>query len=151
MSFFDTKLPSAEPTVARDKAYKPSRGDNLPDIDHLTEPDLVALLDRVQARLPPAKLSNLDLEEELVTQLSRAKSLQTQVLEDNDIPANQKAQVMNTVGSVIGDIIRMQERLYNAERFKAIEAMLLDSLRMLPKAQAEAFIEEYAKMGSTID
>ena len=129
----------------------PYNGSSLPEISHLNQEELVTLYDLVSSRLPPMKLAHLNMEEELVLQLYRAKALQTKTMEDDDIPANQKAQVMNSVASVIGDLIRLQERLFNAERFKAIEAILLESLKMLPKAQAEAFIIEYAKLGSTID
>lgn len=129
----------------------PYNGSSLPEISHLNQEELVTLYDLVSSRLPPMKLAHLNMEEELVLQLYRAKSLQTKTMEADEIPANQKAQVMNSVASVIGDLIRLQERLFNAERFKAIEAILLESLKMLPKAQAEAFIIEYAKLGSTID
>ncbi len=129
----------------------PYNGSSLPEISHLNQEELVTLYDLVSSRLPPMKLAHLNMEEELVLQLYRAKALQTKSMEDDNIPANQKAQVMNSVASVIGDLIRLQERLFNAERFKAIEAILLESLKMLPKAQAEAFIIEYAKLGSTID
>ena len=129
----------------------PYNGASLPEISHLNQEELVTLYDLVSSRLPPMKLAHLNMEEELVLQLYRAKALQTKSMEDDNIPANQKAQVMNSVASVIGDLIRLQERLFNAERFKAIEAILLESLKMLPKAQTEAFIIEYAKLGSTID
>ena len=129
----------------------PYNGSSLPEISHLNQEELVTLYDLVSSRLPPMKLAHLNMEEELVLQLYRAKALQTKTMEADEIPANQKAQVMNSVASVIGDLIRLQERLFNAERFKAIEAILLESLKMLPKAQAEAFIIEYAKLGSTID
>lgn len=147
MTFFDKDF---RKTTADYGADKPVKVSNLPPIEHLDEDDLLALLDEVESRLPPAKLAHLNLEEELVRQLHRAKALQSEVLKDDETPANQKAQVMNTVGAVIADIVKMQERLYNAERFKALEGLLIDALKSLPKDQAEAFIDQYEKMGEEV-
>ncbi len=140
MSFFDKDFRSNTTDYTADK---PIRVSSLPPIGHLDEDELLALLDAVEARLPPAKLAHLNLEEELVRQLHRAKALQSKVLEDDETPANQKAQVMNTVASVIGDIVKMQERLFNAERFKALEGYLIDSIKLMPPEQAEAFLAAY--------
>ena len=121
----------------------PYNGSSLPEISHLNQEELVTLYDLVSSRLPPMKLAHLNMEEELVLQLYRAKALQTKSMEADEIPANQKAQVMNSVASVIGDLIRLQERLFNAERFKAIESLLIKAVQNMPPEYAQKFIQDY--------
>ena len=103
-------------------------------------------MDLVQSRLPPAQLSGMNLEEELVRQLQRAKELQALTLDDVEVPANQKAVVMNSVASAIGALVEMQEALYNAERFKAIEAIMIEALKVLPEDVATKFLDEYENL-----
>ena len=118
----------------------------LPSIEDLSEGQLILLMDLVQSRLPPAKLSGMNLEEELVRQLQRAKALQALTLDDVEVPANQKAAVMNAVASAIGALVEMQEALYNAERFKAIEAIMIEALKVLPEDVATKFLDEYENL-----
>lgn len=143
---FDPTLASKFGKKADDR---PLNGSALPTIDHLSEGHLVLLRDRIDARLPPARLSNLNLEEELVLQLMRAKALQSDAFDDVDVAANQKAQVMNSVASTIGALVRMQTDLYNAERFKAIEAILLEAVKSMPTPQATKFLDEYERLASS--
>lgn len=144
MTFYDPNFTQAEPVKASDK---PIYGARLPPIDHLTEGELITLLDMVISRLPPTKMSNLNLEDELVLQLYRAKDLLAKTIDQEETPANQKAQVMNAVSSVISQLIQLQERLYNAERFKAMEAIMIKSIQLMPKEAAEHFVDEYEKLG----
>lgn len=118
----------------------------LPSIEDLSEGQLILLMDLVQSRLPPAQLSGMNLEEELVRQLQRAKELQALTLDDVEVPANQKAAVMNAVASAIGALVEMQEALYNAERFKAIEAIMIEALKVLPEDVATKFLDEYENL-----
>lgn len=115
----------------------------LPDIEDLDEGQLILLMDLIQSKLPPAKLASMNLEEELVRQLQRAKALQARTLEDDDVPANQKAVVLNAVANAIGALVEMQEALYNAERFKAIEAIMIDAVKAMPPDISEKFIDDY--------
>lgn len=118
----------------------------LPSIEDLSEGQLILLMDLVQSRLPPAQLSGMNLEEELVRQLQRAKALQALTLDDVEVPANQKAAVMNAVAGAIGALVEMQEALYNAERFKAIEAIMIEALKVLPEDVATKFLDEYENL-----
>ena len=124
----------------------PYNGSSLPSIDHLDEGELILLMDRIEGKLPPLKLSRLNLEEELVRQLMRAKTLQADVIDSDEIAANQKAQVMNSVASTIGALVKMQTDLYNAERFKAVEALMIDALKLMPTDVAIKFLEEYERL-----
>ncbi len=98
----------------------------------------------IDALLPAVKLADLDLEKEVVIQYQQAKALLQSVM-SSDAPANQKAQVANSCASVLDQLIKMQARLYSAERVKAIEAALIKTLKCLPKETQEAFFVQYER------
>ena len=89
-------------------------------------------------------LSKLDLRNELATQLRDAKYLYSCIGENHKIGANQKAQVLNSIGNIIKQIIDMQERLQNLDEFKAVEEALINTLKKFPTIQAD-FQLEYGK------
>jgi hypothetical protein len=104
----------------------------------------------VQTRPPlpddTRNLSEMNLEEELVAQYNAIKRLQAEVMNDPDVPANQKAQVANSVAATIKMLVDTQSRFYSQERFKRIESMLIAQLKKWPVEQAAEFLDEYAKM-----
>ena len=59
--------------------------------------ELLALRSQIDARLPMTQLSEMNLEEELVRQYLTVQAVQTACLADSETPANQKAQVANSV------------------------------------------------------
>jgi hypothetical protein len=89
-------------------------------------------------------LSELNLEDELLTQYKTARSLLELVKSDNQTPLNQKAQVMNTITTLLSNILRMQENLHNVERMKIIENVLIDTLKEHPKLR-DKFLPAYEK------
>lgn len=118
-------------------------------IEKLDLEGLLELKCRIEAMLPPTKLAELDLEGEVVMQYHRAKALMTTVVADEATPANQKAQVANSCASVLDQLIKMQTRLYSAERVKALEAALIKALKTLPSETQALFIETYEKIYAT--
>lgn len=98
----------------------------------------------IDARLPASKLADLDLETEVVLQYQQTKQLLLDVLGGSS-PANQKAQVANSCASILDQLIKMQARLYSAERLKAIEAALIKTLKTLPQDTQEAFFVQYER------
>jgi len=62
---------------------------------------------------------------------------------ESDIPANQKAQAMNTLTTILQQIIKIRTDLYNAEYLKKIEQILLKTLKALPVDVQQEFMEEY--------
>jgi len=108
--------------------------------------DLLALRSQIDERLPARALVDLDLEEELVIQFQQTKGLLNRVMIDEGVPANQKAQVINSCSSVLGQITKMQTELYSAERVKALEAALIKTLLTLPEATQIAFFAEYERL-----
>jgi len=115
---------------------------NLPidsiDLSAYTPAELLRLRERLYENLP-LRLSSLNLEEELVAQLHSAKAL---LVDCGDAPANQRAQVSNTITAVLKQIVDMQIALTTTETIKRMERILLATLKKYPDLQ-EPFLAEY--------
>lgn len=88
-------------------------------------------------------LKDLDLDQQLYNTYASAKNYLDEIKEDESIPPNQIAQVMNTLTSILREIVKMQTDLYEAERIKKLEAAMIQAIRLAPKAAQKAFFEEY--------
>lgn len=93
--------------------------------------------------LEASSLDDLDLDAELVTHYNRASRMVEALEFESDIPANQKAQAMNTLTTILQQIIKIRTDLYNAEYLKKIEQILLKTLKALPVDVQQEFMEEY--------
>jgi|688.fasta_scaffold404463_1 hypothetical protein len=89
-------------------------------------------------------LSEIDLGEEMVAQYNLLKRLQSEVLSDPDVPANQKAQVSNAVTTTIKMLVDTQTNFYTHERQRRLEGLLIRHMRTWPLEQAQAFLDLYA-------
>ncbi|UCV26781.1 hypothetical protein [Ferribacterium limneticum] len=107
--------------------------------------DRIDLYEAVKASLPAHALSDIDLTQELVLQFTRVKELQIATLASSRVPANQKAQVANSVASILGQLTKLQTELHTAERFKAMETHLIRAMKKLPLEEAEEFLREYER------
>jgi hypothetical protein len=107
---------------------------------------LIELRDQVTAKLPPLKLSEMNLEEEVMLQYLTIRELQTETINDDDVPVNQRAQVANSVTASLNKLTELQERLRPTERHKAIENTLIRCLSKLPEETASEFLDEYEKV-----
>lgn len=105
--------------------------------------DLVELRTRIDQMLPTRKLRDVDLESELVRQLTVVHRLQSDVINDQNTPANQKAQVAGQVANVLAVLSKLQVEVYSSERLKRIEQILIDTLNTLPLEAQESFLERY--------
>jgi hypothetical protein len=108
------------------------------ELDKLSLTELLRLRADIEALLPPRQLSDLNLEEEVLLQFQQTKALYSRVAEDKNTPANQKAQVANSCTTILDQLIKMQRRLYAAERVKAMESALIKSLRELGEERVSA-------------
>ena len=117
------------------------------DLDTMTHDELRALRDEIDRRLPEDKLSQMDLTQELMTQYRRVQRLQESVIDDQSVAANQRSQVAGQVASTLQQMVKMQTEFHNAERFRAIENLLIKSLKLMPLDVAEEFIAEYERLG----
>jgi hypothetical protein len=117
------------------------------DLDTMTHDELRELRDEIDRRLPEDKLSQMDLTQELMTQYRRVQRLQESVIDDQSVAANQRSQVAGQVASTLQQMVKMQTEFHNAERFRAIENLLIKSLKLMPLDVAEEFIAEYERLG----
>lgn len=97
---------------------------------------------RVLVNIAATSLAELDLDKELLDQYKNAKQLLKDVDDDEETPLNQKAQIMNTITAILTKIIENQTALYDAERIKLIESVLIDVLKGFPEIN-QAFLLRY--------
>ena len=112
-------------------------------LEGLTDEQLYALAADVDGALPAIALRDISIEQELVKQYKTAHYLQSRVLADPGVPANQRAQTLNAVASCLASVAKLQMDMYTSERLKTIENILLKALRTLPREQQDAFLREY--------
>lgn len=117
-------------------------------LEGLSLDDLRRLKSEIEAILPAESLGNINLEHELVEQYTKVKRLQDEVLEDEKIPLNQRAQMAGQVASTLQHLVKMQSEFHTSERFKAIENLMVKFMKKLPKDVAEAFLDEYEGIGA---
>lgn len=107
---------------------------------------LLIYRDEITQCLPATSLSELNLEQELLLQFHSIRALQTNVLDDDALPLNQRAQVANSVASTLNKLVEMQSAVYSAERFKGVENAMIRTLNKLPENLAKEFLDEYEKV-----
>lgn len=134
---------TAPTTIAKTTTVNNVRTIN--DLETMAPEELLDLYDRVRALLPATKLSDVNLAEELVLQFQRVKSLQAKVIESNS-SAQQKAAVVNACGAALQHLVKLQTDLHNAERFKAIEGLMIKYMKRLPLDVATQFMDEYENL-----
>lgn len=115
-------------------------------LDGMGVRELLDLRSRVDAKLPARDLKDIDLERELVLQLMATQELQREVLQREDTPANQLAQVSNAVQAALTNLVKMQGEVYRSERLKRIESALVDTLKAhLPHDAQVTFFAAYER------
>lgn len=105
--------------------------------------DVEEKLKIIRNRAKVANLADLDLEKELLDNYNDAQDLYDSS-NNEATPANQKAQVLNSINSILDKIVKMRTELYNAERIKKIEASIIYVLEQFPEMQ-EPFMKEYER------
>ena len=105
--------------------------------------ELLQFLEEIKQELPPLSLKEMNLEEELLLQLHTVRALQAEVMNEEGVAANQRAQVANTVAASLNKVVEMQLQVYSSERFKRIEGLLIKQLSDLPEEVAKKFLDDY--------
>jgi hypothetical protein len=131
------------------KPVAPLDGAHIPvssvDVSLYNTMELLTLRNKIDARLPPMSMAELNLEEEVVRQFMTVKALQATTLEGNE-EGNKKAAVVNACAAALQQLAKLQIEIHTAERFKKIENLLIKHLKLLPKEAAEAFLSAYAEL-----
>lgn len=111
-------------------------------LEGMTDEELLALRHRLDKKLN-LDLAQLNLAEELGMQYRSGMILLASVQGDSDTPANQRAQVFNSVGAMLEKIVKQQKVVYNAERLKRFEHAFLRVLEDLPLESKHKFFDQY--------
>lgn len=91
-------------------------------------------------------LQDLNLDKELYRAYVEASNYLELIKHDENTPANQVAQVLNSMTTILKEITKMQAELYNAERIKNLEAAMVYAIKKAPEDIREAFLIEYEKI-----
>lgn len=100
------------------------------------------------AQSPPGPTKDFEtivLTEEASTLYSAAKELLAAVITDDQVPPNQKAQVLNTVQRILSEIAKTRTELYSSERVKTMELVLLRTLKDQSAKLQARFLEDYER------
>lgn len=109
----------------------------------LPEEQLLDLRTHLDALLPIRSLKDVNMETELVRQLSVAMKLQRDTLLDETCPANQKSQVLNAAAAAIATLGKLQVELYSSERLKQAEVILIETIQTLGVEEQARFLDLY--------
>lgn len=128
---------SLKPTAAAAKGFNAKAL-----VTDLSEEDLLKLRHEVDKKLQidPRMLNMAD---ELGLQYRSGMALLASIQDDAEVPANQRAQVFNSVGAMLEKIVKQQKVVYDAERLKRFEAAMLKTLQSLPEEQQKLFFNLY--------
>lgn len=112
-------------------------------IDNLTQTELLDLRDKIDGKLTGINIKDVNLSQELLFQLKRAKELQSDDSNEEGAPLNQRVQAQNSAASVIVALIKIQDKAYTSERFKRMESAVIKVVKTLPTEQQESFFKSY--------
>lgn len=116
----------------------------MPAVRELSESDLQELRHQIDVMLC-LDLGSLNLGEELGLQFRQAKALQHTIAQDKHTPANQQAQLLNSVRSQLTEIIKQQEAVWSMERLKKYEVAFVKVAGMMTEEQRAIFFDLYGQ------
>lgn len=90
----------------------------------------------------PVTPEGVKLGDEFINNLNAAKKLFHEASYDASIPVAQKAQLLNSITSIVNALVKGQLDLYSLEEVKAIERALIATLKKFPEVEV-AFMTEY--------
>lgn len=128
----------------KDYGLKASEKVVVDPLEGLDDQELLTLRHRLDKKLK-LDLTQLDLAEELGMQYRSGMILLASVQDDKETPANQRAQVFNSVSSMLEKIVKQQKIVYDAERLKRFESSFLKVLQDLPEASKRKFFDLYGE------
>ena len=115
------------------------------DLSGLSMMGLLALRSRVHSLLPAVHLKDMDLSQELVLQVAALQELQRLTMGAEEVPANQQAQVANSLSAALVNLVKLQGDVHTSERLKKIERILIESIQELPTDAQQRFLDAYQK------
>lgn len=91
------------------------------------------------------KPEDINLRNELAEQYSKAKSLFANIEYDDEVPANQKAQVLNSLVSILAQITKSEAEVHSLNEVKKLEDALITALKQMPEDFQAIFYDAYTK------
>lgn len=109
------------------------------------------MLEDIPLHRPPAPpkvidhedVDGLPLKDQLAYRMRQASRLYTAIEHEDEVPANQKAQVLNTITSIIGQLNKLEAEMHSIEAVKKLERALITCLKTAPEDVQKAFFEAY--------
>lgn len=149
----DYSLRRAATTQAENKAemraqaeadeYEPTPAELLmPEVRQLDERNLAALRHELDILLD-LDIAGMDLGKEIVLQYRQGKALLAEVQVDKTVPANQQAQLFNTLRAQLTEIFKQQEVIWSMQRLKKYEVAFVKASNLLTPEAKTAFMSLY--------
>jgi peroxiredoxin len=132
MSLLDLQL---HPTPARSTSIHAQ-------IDNYSQTQLLELRGKIDQKLTGIKLAETNVVTELLVNYKKAQALQDGATEDKSAPLNQRAQVQNSLATILASIAKLQAKAYDSEQNKRMETALIRVLKDFPDIR-EKFFEHY--------
>ena len=114
-------------------------------LEKLSVEQLERLQEDLLERMPHKTLLDVNLEHELLGLMRNGQKLLEDVLHDPDVPANQRAQVLNSLASTLDQLSKLQNNIYDSERIKRLEQVFTKTLKSLPVEAAELALDAYQR------
>lgn len=117
------------------------------DFEDLSTEELEALLNPAILEIPlPNSTKEISLDRELAQHYGRVRNFLYSIKDEEGIPANQVAQVFNTLTQVLAQITKLQQAVQNIKRLEAVEAALVRAMQTCPDEVKNSFFAEYEKI-----
>lgn len=124
------------------------RGGEAPrnELADIPQPELRRLRAEIDRLLPDNSVKSMDLGDELVQQYHKTKNLMDETMANEECAPNQKAQVCNSVVTILAQLVKLQEDLKLQKTMSLMESVLIDSIKLLPQEAKDEFFVEYERM-----
>jgi len=125
-----------------DKAKAPTLAELVEAADEETLQRIYSL---AQAKLQ-LDITKVNLAEALMVQYQQATRFLDEILHDKEVPANQRAQAMNSANASLKEIIKQRGIVMSQERQKRYEVAFLKTLELLGTEEMKiAFMDMYGE------
>lgn len=136
----------------RDFSLHPDPKNDEIDVETMELDELLALRARIDAKIPGKSLNDVNLTREALIQFQMAKVLQVEANKvDTNVPVNQRAQVQNSLASILKELSKLQKELYDSEYTKRLKMAVIKVLKELPKSAQAKFYDLMEIEGELIE
>lgn len=111
--------------------------------------ELIAARDRLTEQIGDLDLGSINISDELMEQYKVIKRMLHDSANDDEIPLNQRASIANSCTTLLGQLVKMQADVWNADRLKKMEGAVFAAFKQLDKDErvelGAKFLEIYRK------